>query len=109
MQQMWYISSLFKNGYMRKYVILSIILCLSVISSAQLYKISSDMVIKDENGVELNLALAGGLNQPQFSNLDFNNLKVAFGGGMAVQDIVANKWKSVTGCPLVEGYGLTET
>ena len=57
----------------------------------------------------VNTLFNGLLNNSKFSNLDFNNLKVAFGGGMAVQDIVANKWKSVTGCPLVEGYGLTET
>ena len=57
----------------------------------------------------VNTFFNGFLNNSKFSNLDFSNLKVAFGGGMAVQDIVANKWKSVTGCPLVEGYGLTET
>ena len=57
----------------------------------------------------VNTLFNGLLNNSKFSDLDFSNLKVAFGGGMAVQDIVANKWESVTGCPLVEGYGLTET
>ncbi len=57
----------------------------------------------------VNTLFNGLLNNSKFADLDFKMLKVAFGGGMAVQDIVANKWKSVTGCPLVEGYGLTET
>ena len=57
----------------------------------------------------VNTLFNGLLNNKNFNNLDFSELKVAFGGGMAVQDVVANKWKSVTGCPLVEGYGLTET
>ena len=57
----------------------------------------------------VNTLFNGLLNNSKFSDLNFSNLKVAFGGGMAVQDIVANKWKSVTDCPLVEGYGLTET
>ena len=57
----------------------------------------------------VNTLFNGLINNSKISDLDFSNLKVAFGGGMAVQDIVANKWESVTGCPLVEGYGLTET
>tara|TARA_B100000676_G_C18037709_1_gene822786 strand:- start:1121 stop:1987 length:867 start_codon:yes stop_codon:yes gene_type:complete len=57
----------------------------------------------------VNTLFNGLLNNTNFHKLDFSKLKVAFGGGMAVQDVVANKWKSVTGCPLVEGYGLTET
>ncbi|MBV20526.1 MAG: long-chain-fatty-acid--CoA ligase [Cytophagia bacterium] len=57
----------------------------------------------------VNTLFNGLLNNKNFNNLDFSQLKVAFGGGMAVQDVVANQWKSVTGCPLVEGYGLTET
>ncbi len=48
------------------------------------------------------------LNQPSFAEVDFSSLKVAIGGGMAVQQSVALKWKEVTGVPLVEGYGLTE-
>ena len=57
----------------------------------------------------VNTLFNGLLNNKKFHNLDFSELKVAFGGGMAVQDVVANQWKEVTGCPLVEGYGLTET
>jgi long-chain acyl-CoA synthetase len=49
------------------------------------------------------------LNQEAFKKLDFSALKVSVGGGMAVQKAVAEKWKKVTGCPLAEGYGLTET
>jgi long-chain acyl-CoA synthetase len=49
------------------------------------------------------------LNHPEFSKLDFSSLKLALGGGMAVQKAVAERWKQVTGTPLIEGYGLTET
>ena len=49
------------------------------------------------------------LNQKAFSGLDFSSLKFALGGGMAVQRIVAEKWHQVTGAPLVEGYGMTES
>jgi len=49
------------------------------------------------------------LNHPDFAKLDFSSLKLAVGGGMAVQKAVAERWKQVTGKPLVEGYGLTET
>ncbi|HUQ75551.1 MAG TPA: long-chain-fatty-acid--CoA ligase [Burkholderiales bacterium] len=49
------------------------------------------------------------LNHPDFAKLDFSNLKLAVGGGMAVQKAVAERWKQVTGTTLIEGYGLTET
>jgi long-chain acyl-CoA synthetase len=49
------------------------------------------------------------LNHPDFAKLNFSSLKLAVGGGMAVQKAVAERWKQVTGTPLVEGYGLTET
>lgn len=49
------------------------------------------------------------LNQPDFSKLDFSNLRISVGGGMAVQRAVAEKWQRTTGCQLTEGYGLTET
>ncbi|CAN5528164.1 long-chain-fatty-acid--CoA ligase FadD [soil metagenome] len=49
------------------------------------------------------------LNQPDFSNVDFQYLKVSTGGGMAVQKVVARRWQETTGVPLTEGYGLTET
>ena len=49
------------------------------------------------------------LNNPDFARLDFSRLHLAIGGGMAVQRAVAEKWKSLTGKPLIEAYGLTET
>ena len=49
------------------------------------------------------------LNHPDFAKLDFSHLKLAVGGGMAVQKSVAERWKQVTGTTLIEGYGLTET
>jgi long-chain acyl-CoA synthetase len=49
------------------------------------------------------------LNHPDFAKLDFSALKIAVGGGMAVQKAVAERWKQVTGSTLIEGYGLTET
>ncbi|MQM31305.1 MAG: long-chain-fatty-acid--CoA ligase FadD [Candidatus Accumulibacter phosphatis] len=49
------------------------------------------------------------LNSDAFLALDFSKLKVTLGGGMAVQKAVAEKWKVVTGKPLIEAYGLTET
>ncbi|MEO6351565.1 MAG: long-chain fatty acid--CoA ligase [Oxalobacteraceae bacterium] len=49
------------------------------------------------------------LNTPGFDQLDFSALKVSNGGGMAVQRVVADKWFKVTGCPIAEGYGLSET
>ncbi|MDE2585930.1 MAG: AMP-binding protein, partial [Betaproteobacteria bacterium] len=49
------------------------------------------------------------LNNPDFARLDFSHLRAALGGGMAVQKSVALKWKEVTGKPLIEAYGLTET
>jgi long-chain acyl-CoA synthetase len=49
------------------------------------------------------------LNHPEFAKLDFSHLKLALGGGMAVQKSVAERWKQITGTPLIEGYGLTET
>ncbi len=49
------------------------------------------------------------LNHPDFTKLDFSGLKVANGGGMAVQKAVADKWLAATGVTIVEGYGLSET
>ena len=48
-------------------------------------------------------------NEPGFSRLDFSELVISNGGGMAVQQATAEKWLKVTGCPVVEGYGLSET
>jgi long-chain acyl-CoA synthetase len=49
------------------------------------------------------------LNHPKIGEVNFSHLKVAVGGGMAVQAGVANRWKALTTIPLVEGYGLSET
>jgi len=49
------------------------------------------------------------LNTPGFDKIDFSKLKTSFGGGMATQKPVAEKWLAVTGCALSEGYGLSET
>ncbi|MDO9074622.1 MAG: long-chain-fatty-acid--CoA ligase [Rubrivivax sp.] len=48
-------------------------------------------------------------SDPDFQRLDFSGLLVSNGGGMAVQQATAEKWLKVTGCPVVEGYGLSET
>lgn len=57
----------------------------------------------------VNTLFNGLLNTPGFSELDFSSLKLANGGGMAVQKPIAERWKKVTGVPIVEGYGLSET
>jgi long-chain acyl-CoA synthetase len=49
------------------------------------------------------------LNHPDFAKIDWRMLKSAVGGGMAVQQSVAERWFKATGCPIVEGYGLSET
>ncbi|HUI15500.1 MAG TPA: AMP-binding protein [Xanthobacteraceae bacterium] len=48
------------------------------------------------------------VNEPEFAELDFTALRVAVGGGAAVQSEVARRWRDITGSELVEGYGLTE-
>jgi len=48
-------------------------------------------------------------NDPEFARLDFSELVVSSGGGMAVQQATAQRWLEITGCPVVEGYGLSET
>jgi long-chain acyl-CoA synthetase len=48
-------------------------------------------------------------DNPEFRKLDFSHLRVANGGGMAVHRAVAEKWLAVTGVPIIEGYGLSET
>ncbi|GAB5526699.1 MAG: long-chain-fatty-acid--CoA ligase FadD [Roseivirga sp.] len=57
----------------------------------------------------VNTLFNGLLNNPDFKDVDFSNFKGSIGGGMAVQDFVAKKWEEVTGSPLVQGYGLSET
>lgn len=49
------------------------------------------------------------LHHEPFRKLDLSKLKICVGGGMAVQKAVAEEWEKVTGCPITEGYGLTET
>jgi long-chain acyl-CoA synthetase len=49
------------------------------------------------------------MNTPGFERIDFGHLKLAIGGGMAVQPSVAERWQRMTGVVLLEGYGLTET
>ncbi|MGA2893320.1 MAG: AMP-binding protein [Xanthobacteraceae bacterium] len=48
------------------------------------------------------------INAPEFAKLDFGALRIAIGGGAAIQSEVARRWRDITGCPLIEGYGLTE-
>ena len=57
----------------------------------------------------VNTLFNGLLNQETFKNLDFSKLKITVAGGMALQQAVAAKWKNLTGIPIAEGYGLTET
>jgi long-chain acyl-CoA synthetase len=49
------------------------------------------------------------LNNEEFRKLDFSRLILSAGGGMAVQEAVAKRWLEATGCPICEGYGLSET
>ncbi len=57
----------------------------------------------------VNTLFSALMNTPGFKDIDFSSLKMSLGGGMAVQRAVAERWKQVTGRPLVEAYGLTET
>jgi long-chain acyl-CoA synthetase len=57
----------------------------------------------------VNTLFNGLLKRSDFASVDFSELKLTLGGGMSVQRIVAEKWHAVTGLPLLEAYGLTET
>lgn len=57
----------------------------------------------------LNTLFNGLLNNEEFRKLDFKPLLLTFGGGMAVQRPVADRWQKLTGCVVSEGYGLSET
>ncbi len=57
----------------------------------------------------VNTLYSGLMNNPDFAKLDFSSLLVTIGGGMAVQKAVAERWRAVTGTPIIEGYGLSET
>lgn len=49
------------------------------------------------------------VNHPEFAKVDFSGMKVSLGGGMSVHRAVAEKWQTITGKPILEAYGLTET
>ncbi|UYO48523.1 long-chain fatty acid--CoA ligase [Rhodopseudomonas palustris] len=57
----------------------------------------------------VNTLYNGLLHAPGFDKVDFSKLKISNGGGMAVQRPVAEAWLKMTGCPIAEGYGLSET
>jgi long-chain acyl-CoA synthetase len=57
----------------------------------------------------VNTLFNGLANHPDFGTVDWSHLKVSVGGGMAVQGAVAKLWLEKTGCPICEGYGLSET
>jgi len=57
----------------------------------------------------VNTLFNGLLNQPNFSSIDFSNVRACVGGAMAIQRAVAERWQQVTGCQLTEGYGMTES
>ena len=57
----------------------------------------------------VNTLFAALLNTPGFDQVDFSQLRMTIGGGMAVQPTVAERWQAVTGRPIYQGYGLTET
>ena len=57
----------------------------------------------------VNTLFNGLANHPDFNTVNWKNLKVSVGGGMAVQSGVAKLWLDRTGCPICEGYGLSET
>jgi long-chain acyl-CoA synthetase len=57
----------------------------------------------------VNTLFNGLANHPEFNSVDWSHLKVSVGGGTAVQSGVAKLWFDKTGCPICEGYGLSET
>lgn len=57
----------------------------------------------------VNTMFASLLNTPGFAELDFSNLRLTIGGGMAVQEAISRQWKEVTGQIITQAYGLTET
>ncbi len=63
---------------------------------------------KFANIIGVNTLFNALLNRDDFKSVDFSAMKLAVGGGMAVQKYVSEKWQEVTGAPLIEGYGLTE-
>ena len=57
----------------------------------------------------VNTLFNGLANHPDFNTVDWSHLKISLGGGMAVTSAVARLWLEKTGCPICEGYGLSET
>ena len=57
----------------------------------------------------VNTLFNGLANHPDFNSVDWSHLKISLGGGMAVTSAVAALWLAKTGCPICEGYGLSET
>lgn len=57
----------------------------------------------------VNTLFNGLVNHPDMAKVDWSHLRISLGGGMAVQSAVAEKWLAATGCPICEGYGLSET
>jgi long-chain acyl-CoA synthetase len=57
----------------------------------------------------VNTLYAALADYPGIKKVDFSNLKMSIAGGMSTQQVVAQKWKALTGLPIVEGYGLSET
>ena len=57
----------------------------------------------------VNTMFAALLNSPGFADVDFSELRLTIGAGMAVQEAVSRQWQAVTGKPIVQAYGLTET
>jgi long-chain acyl-CoA synthetase len=57
----------------------------------------------------VNTLFAALLRHAPFRQLDFSNLRIALGGGMAIHEPVANQWQELTGRTIVEGYGMSET
>ncbi|MGI9273877.1 MAG: AMP-binding protein [Endozoicomonas sp.] len=59
--------------------------------------------------IGLNTLFVGMMNHPEFKSLDFSELRITNSGGTALQKAVADRWYSITGCRIGEGYGLSET
>jgi long-chain acyl-CoA synthetase len=59
--------------------------------------------------VGINTLFSALADHPDFARADFSHLSVCIGGGMATKSVVAANWKEITGFPIIEGYGLSET
>ena len=104
---LYHIFSLTVNGLVFTKLGVKSILITNPRDMAGFIKEISDKRISIITGV--NTLFNGLLNSKGFDQVDFSALKLSIGGGMAVQRVVAERWKQVTGNTLIEGYGLTET